>query len=72
MRCKVSAIEIKKLLFELHFNLEAWWADDSWNANMIDALVDDAESWLLSGALLVQRNDLHDITVADSHGRGMS
>ena len=38
---------------------------------MVNTLVDDAKSWLLRSAFLVQRHDLHDITVADSDRRCM-
>ena len=67
MRCKVSPIDVIKLFFQLDFDGDSWRASRPWNPDMICPLVNDTESWLERVTLLIQRNHLHDIGVADTN-----
>lgn len=60
------------MFLKLDFDLERWRPHDSWNPDMIGALVHHAKSGLLRTALLEQRDHLHDIAVADTHCSGVS
>ena len=71
MRCKVFALDIKKLLLKLDLDRESRRSDRARDPHMVRTLVHYAESRLERIAFLVQGHHLHDVRVADTYATSM-